>query len=407
MSKLKTNSTAYKQTPIGLIPNEWEVKKLGELGEIIGGLTYSPEDINEETGKLVLRSSNIQDGQLVFEDNVYVNVNDGEFNPVLESDILICVRNGSKSLIGKNALISRKYEGVAFGAFMAVFRSKYNGFIYHIFDTNIYYREIHQNLGATINSINGSDLKQFKIPFPPHPEQEKIAAILSTWDIAIDHCKNIIENLKTRNKGLAQNLLTGKFKQKRMSEIFERVTTKNVEGNKNVITISAQRGFVLQTDFFNKVIASEILDNYFLVENGDFCYNKSYSNGYDWGATKRLNNLDKAVVTTLYICFRLKDKSKNSGDFFEYYFESGILNKGLSKVANEGGRAHGLLNVTPTDFFNIKVAVPSFDEQVKISKVLNIATSELNQYQQKLAQLQLQKKGLMQQLLTGKTRVKI
>ena len=163
----------------------------------------------------------------------------------------------------------------------------------------------------------------------------------------------------------------------------------------------------MQTDFFNKVIASDILDNYFLVQKGDFCYNKSYSNGYDWGATKRLNDLDKAVVTTLYICFRLKDESKNSGDFFEYYFESGILNEGLSKVANEGGRAHGLLNVTPTDFFNIKVGIPTLEEQMKIAKILSTATTEFNQYQQKLQTLQKQKKGLMQQLLTGKVRVKV
>jgi type I restriction enzyme S subunit len=148
------------------------------------------------------------------------------------------------------------------------------------------------------------------------------------------------------------------------------------------------------------------LDHYTLVKKGDFCYNKSYSNGYDWGATKRLNDFEKAVVTTLYICFRLKDENKNSGDFFEYYFESGILYKGLSKVANEGGRAHGLLNVTSSDFFNIKIGVPTFEEQKAIANILNKATQELKQYEQKLETLQLQKKGLMQQLLTGKVRVK-
>jgi type I restriction enzyme, S subunit len=167
-----------------------------------------------------------------------------------------------------------------------------------------------------------------------------------------------------------------------------------------------QRSFIKQTDFFNKIIASDILDHYTLVKKGDFCYNKSYSNGYDWGATKRLNDFEKAVVTTLYICFRLKDKNQNSGDFFEYYFESGILYKGLSKVANEGGRAHGLLNVTFSDFFNIKIGVPTFEEQKVIANILDKATQELKQYEQKLQTLQLQKKGLMQQLLTGKVRVK-
>lgn len=404
---MTNNNTTYKNTAIGLIPSDWEIKKLGSLGNIISGLTYSPDDISDEKGLLVLRSSNIQDRQLVFDDNVFVNVDADKFNPVKMDDILICVRNGSKSLIGKNTLITDNIEGVAFGAFMAVFRSDYNNYLFQVFGTDLYQREIQKNLGATINSINGSDLKEFKIPIPPIPEQQKIASILSTWDKAIDHCKGIIEELKIRNKGLTQKLFNKDFEKKHLSEIFERITTKNSENNQNVITISAQRGFIKQTDFFNKVIASDVLDNYFLVKKGDFCYNKSYSNGYAWGATKRLNDFEKAVVTTLYICFRIKDENQNSGDFFEYFFESGILNKGLSKVANEGGRAHGLLNVTSSDFFNIKIGVPTFEEQKAIAKILDKATKELNQYQQKLETLQLQKKGLMQQLLTGKTRVKI
>lgn len=402
METAENTQQNYKQTSIGLIPNDWEVKKLGSLGKVISGLTYSPDDVSEENGTLVLRSSNVQERQLVFDDNVFVKVD--AFNSVKKDDILICVRNGSKNLIGKNALITQEIEGVAFGAFMAIFRGDFNKYLFQIFGTELYQKEIHKNLGATINSINGSDLKEFKIPLPPLPEQEKIAEILSTWDIAIDNCKMIIDNLKVRNKGLAQKLFNRNFEEKHLSEIFERITTKNVEENQNVITISAQRGFIKQTDFFNKVIASDVLDNYFLVRKGDFCYNKSYSNGYAWGATKRLNDFEKAVVTTLYICFRLKNENQNSGDFFEYYFESGILEKGLSKVANEGGRAHGLLNVTAFDFFNIKIGIPILEEQKAIASILDKATEEQNQYQQKLENLQLQKKGLMQQLLTGKIR---
>ena len=132
-----------------------------------------------------------------------------------------------------------------------------------------------------------------------------------------------------------QNLMSGKkrlkgFEKKKweeptMGDVFERVTRKNSEQNTNVVTISAQRGFVRQTDFFTKTIASDIIDNYFLVEKGEFCYNKSYSNGYQWGATKRLKDFEKAVVTTLYICFGLKNSQQNSGDFFEQYFAQPFL----------------------------------------------------------------------------------
>lgn len=118
----------YKKTKEGIIPNDWDFVSLGEIGKIISGLTYSPSDI-QNIGLLVLRSSNIQDKKLSFLDNVYVNPS-LKYNPVIENDILICVRNGSKSLIGKNALITKEIEGVAFGAFMSIFRSKYNHFLY-------------------------------------------------------------------------------------------------------------------------------------------------------------------------------------------------------------------------------------------------------------------------------------
>jgi type I restriction enzyme S subunit len=210
-----------------------------------------------------------------------------------------------------------------------------------------------------------------------------------------------------------QQLLTGKrrlkgfegaWKEVRMKDVFERVTRKNIEGNTNVITISAQRGFVRQDDFFNKIVASEILDNYFLVQKGEFCYNKSYSNGYPWGATKRLNDFEKAVVTTLYICFGLKNEH-NSGDFFEQYFEANLLDKGLTKIAHEGGRAHGLLNVTPSDFFDLKITIPTQKEQTAVACILQTADQEIQLLKAKAEKMKEQKKGMMQVLLTGKIRL--
>lgn len=400
-----TKTTQYKNTPIGPIPTDWEVKKLEELGESLNGLTYSPKDIVEENeGILVLRSSNIQNDNLVFDDNVFVKSKNLKYNPVELNDILICVRNGSKSLIGKNALITEEAKGMAFGAFMSIYRSEFNSYLYHCFKSDIYQNHINKNLGATINSINGSDLKQFSFPLPPLPEQQKIAEVLSTWDKAIQETDAIIKKLETRNKTLANKLFEeNNWQINKLSNLFERITDKNKEGNTTVTTISAKHGFIRQEDFFNKTVASKDLSNYYLINKGDFCYNKSYSKDYDWGVVKRLNDFEKAVVTTLYICFRFKDNSQNS-DFWELYFENKILDKGLSKVAQEGGRAHGLLNVTSGDFFSIQVKVPSLEEQNAIAEILNTANQEVKQYQQKLEALKLQKKGLMQQLLTGKVR---
>jgi type I restriction enzyme S subunit len=184
---------------------DWEEKRLGEVGKIVSGLTYSPDDKNEE-GVLVLRSSNVHSRKVTYTDNVFVNVEEGGFNPLEENDILICVRNGSKRLIGKNALISGKAIGVAFGAFMTVYRSESNLFLFHYFDSVDYKKEVYKNLGATINSINGSDLKKFKIPFPSHPEQQKIATYLSGIDTKIESVNTQITQTQTFKKGLLQQM---------------------------------------------------------------------------------------------------------------------------------------------------------------------------------------------------------
>lgn len=265
-------------------------------------------------------------------------------------------------------------------------------------------------------NITSKDVGDFPFIKPPLPEQKAIAQVLSTADTAIHTTEKLIAQKELRKKWLMQQLLTGKkrlkgfdgeWKEYKLSDLFDRVTRKNTDGNTTVVTISAQRGFVRQTDFFNKNIASEITDNYFLVKKGEFCYNKSYSNGYPWGATKRLNDFDKAVVTTLYICFGIKESAEADPEFFEHFFEANQLDKGLTKIAHEGGRAHGLLNVTPSDFFSLKVTVPSYIEQTAIAQVLQAADKEISLLKAKAEKLREQKKGLMQVLLTGRVRLKI
>lgn len=202
MQKLFSQELRFKDENGNEYP-EWEEKKLGDEGKIVNGLTYSPDDINDE-GDLVLRSSNIQEGKLCFSDNVYVKVN--KFNPVRLNDILICVRNGSKNLIGKNALITKEAEGNAFGAFMTVYRSKSNKFIYQWMQGDLYKKYINRNLGATINSINGSDLKSFKINLPSLPEQTKIANFLSAIDDQITVVEKQLAQSKTFKQGLLQKM---------------------------------------------------------------------------------------------------------------------------------------------------------------------------------------------------------
>ncbi|MGE6341997.1 restriction endonuclease subunit S [Psychrobacter sp. NPDC078929] len=295
------------------------------------------------------------------------------------------------------------------------------------FNVDYYYQYLtsqYENIRELANSggqqnLSGGIVKEIQVPIPPLPEQQKIAKILSTWDKAISTTERLIENSIQQKKALMQQLLTGKkrlldesgqrfegeWEEIELGDICSRVMEKNNGQSTNVVTISAQQGLIRQEEFFKKSVASEILDNYYVLRKGQFAYNKSYSNGYPMGAIKRLNRYEDGVVTTLYICFEIKDHSKTDTDFLEQYFDSGLLNRGLTKVAAEGGRAHGLLNVKPSDFMALKFKFPTYPEQQKIATVLTNANKEIELLEQQLADLQQEKKALMQVLLTGKKRV--
>ncbi|ENP8182845.1 TPA: restriction endonuclease subunit S [Proteus mirabilis] len=185
---------------------DWKKVELSELGELIPGLTYKPEDVREE-GLLVLRSSNVQNGVISLQDNVYVRPDIAGANISKPNDILICVRNGSKSLIGKNALISSDVPLSTHGAFMTVFRTVHPKFVYQLFQTAAFEKQVAADLGATINSINGNRFKKYEFLIPPtSQEQEQIACFLSSVDELIENQALKVDQLLLHKKGLMQQL---------------------------------------------------------------------------------------------------------------------------------------------------------------------------------------------------------
>jgi type I restriction enzyme, S subunit len=190
----------------------------------------------------------------------------------------------------------------------------------------------------------------------------------------------------------------------RLKDKFDRITTKNEKGVTNVLTISAQHGLINQEEYFNKSVASKNLSTYTLLSKGDFAYNKSYSNGYPYGAIKKLNKYDEGVVSSLYICFRPSNNNK-SPDFYEQYFEAGMLNREIHAIAQEGARNHGLLNISIVDFFNSYIIDGDERELNKIADILNTWDKAIELKEKLIDQKKEQKKGLMQKLLTGEVRL--
>jgi type I restriction enzyme S subunit len=258
--------------------------------------------------------------------------------------------------------------------------------------------------------VHFSDFVGFERLFPTKAEQQKIAEFLSSVDKKMSLLKEKHALLKHYKKGVMQKLFkqeirfkddTGcdypDWQEQRFEQVFERVTRKNKEDNQNVLTISAQRGLINQEKYFNKSVSAKDVTGYYLLEKGDFAYNKSYSKGYPMGAIKRLNNYDKGVVSTLYICF--KSHGEQHDEFWEQYFEAGNLNREINKIAQEGARNHGLLNVSVTEFFHdVKVVAPCAEEQQKIADFLQALDIKLDAVNQQIELTQTFKKGLLQQM---------
>ena len=199
----------YKQTEIGVIPEDWECVLLLDKSKLLNGLTYTPDNV-KNNGLLVLRSSNIQNNQLSLEDTLYVNCIVEDEKKIKDGDIMICVRNGSAALIGKCAQAHRDYDAT-FGAFMAVLRGNHNDYILQILQQGTIQKEIIKNSGATINQITNGDFKIVKIALPTSNDEEiAIASSLSNVDKLISSLEKLITKKKAIKQGTMQELLTGK-----------------------------------------------------------------------------------------------------------------------------------------------------------------------------------------------------
>lgn len=257
-----------------------------------------------------------------------------------------------------------------------------------------------------------SKFSEFKVSVPTIDEQVKIGTFFKNLDALITLHQRKLDLLKEQKKGYLQKMFpkngakvpelrfagfADDWEQRKLSDITKRVIRKNKNLESTLpLTISAKEGLIDQNEFFNKTIASRDVSGYYLIKNGEFAYNKSYSNGYPWGAVKRLNRYNMGVLSTLYIVFK---PTNIDSDFLEKYYDTTYWHKEISKHAAEGARNHGLLNIAATDFFKTELVISkSLEEQQKIGSFFQQLDNTITLHQRKLDLLKEQKKGFLQKM---------
>lgn len=382
----------------------WEEVKLGQLGALVSGLTYSPEDIRD-SGLLVLRSSNVQNGEITLDDNVYVKPNIRGANLTKPNDILICVRNGSKALIGKNALIPEGMPLCTHGAFMTVFRSPSAKFVFQLFQTLSYQKHVDGDLGATINSINGSQFIKYKFYVPKPLEQQKIADCLSSLDELITAQTNKIAALKDHKKGLMQQLFPAegetvpKLRFPEFQDAGEWEETRL--GNVGSVRM-CKRIFKEQTSShgdipFYKIgtfggapdafISREIFENY----RNNFPFPKKGSVLISAAGTIGRTILYKGELAYFQDSniVWLDNNENLIADIFLFY---------LYQLINWAPSVGAIQRLYNESILGAQVKFPSIPEQQRIADCLSSIDELINAQTQKLETYKTHKKGLMQQL---------
>ncbi|WP_428278996.1 restriction endonuclease subunit S [Lactococcus cremoris] len=400
----KIDDSVKKKVPELRFPgftDDWEERKLGDEVRIVMGQSPNSENYTDDPNDYILVQGNadMKNGR------VLPRVWTTQVTKQAEKDDLILSVRAPVGDIGKTA-----YD-VVIGRGVAAIKG--NEFIFQNLGkmkSDGYWTRY--STGSTFESINSTDIKEAIISVPAIEEQDKIGSFFKQLDdsIALHQCK--LDLLKEQKKGYLQKMFpkngakvpelrfagfADDWEQCKLSDITKRVIRKNKNLESTLpLTISAQEGLIDQNEFFNKTIASRDVSGYYLIKNGEFAYNKSYSNGYPWGAVKRLNRYNMGVLSTLYIVFK---PTNIDSDFLEKYYDTTYWHKEISKHAAEGARNHGLLNIAATDFFKTELVISkSLEEQQKIGSFFKQLDDTIALHQRKLDLLKEQKKGFLQKM---------
>ena len=389
---------------------DWEVKKLGEIAKFSKGKGISKIDVVEDGATECIRYGELYThyGETVDEIKSKTNIDKSSLVLSEANDVIIPASGETQIDIATASCVLK--SGVALGGDLNIIKTSNNGvFLSYYLNSSKKMEIARLSQGISVVHLYSSQLALLNLKLPILSEQNKIATFLSLLNERITTQKKIIKNLESLIQSFREKIFSRKlrFRNKesnvfpnwermKLKNLATRLTDKNTANNKNVLTISAQYGLISQLDFFNKSVSAKNVTGYYLLDKNDFAYNKSYSNGYPMGAIKKLINYEKGVVSTLYICFRFH--SNVNSDYMKHYFDSGFQNVEIEKIAQEGARNHGLLNIGINDFFNIEIYLPSIEEKGIISNFLSKIENKIGTEKKILAQYKSQKNYLLSNL---------
>ena len=393
--------------------NDWEQRKFSEITFLSGeknreNLPLESYSITNESG-FVPQDEKFENGGTMREADkrmyYIVSPNSFAYNPARINVGSIGYQN-----TGKNVIVSSLYE---------IFKTSDDvddRLLWHWFKSPDFQKLIWQLQEGGVRLYFYYDkLCMGEVSLPSLEEQRKIGKFFDTLDNLITLHQRKFEKLTNVKKSMLKKMFpqngssypeirfkgfTDPWEQRKLGELVDRVVRKNTNNESTLpLTISAQYGLVDQITYFNNRVASRNVSNYYLVLNGEFAYNKSTSDGYPFGAVKRLDLYERGVLSTLYIVFAPKKEQQIDSDYLTVFFDTDRWHKGVAERAAEGARNHGLLNISAEDFFDIDLSVPKdIVEQKQIGAFIRQLDNLITLHQRELEKLQSIKKALLEKM---------
>ena len=362
---------------------DWEQRKFSEFVDNVAvrnreGLDLECYAVTNDRGFITQKEAHDDFGYMVDVDTKAYNIvppNSFAYNPARINVGSIGYHAGAE-----NVIVSSLYEVFQTADYVD------DRFLWHWFKSDQFPKWIERLQEGSVRLYFYYDkLVQCEMNMPSLEEQKRIAAYFDNLDHLITLHQRKCGQTKNLKKYMLQKIFpqngakvpeirfdgfTYDWEQRKLGDLVNRITRKNQDLVSELpLTISAQYGLIDQNEFFDKRVASKDVSGYYLINNGEFAYNKSTSTDAPWGAIKRLDRYENGVLSTLYIVFGIKENNLVDSDFLVSYYSTNLWHKDIHEIAAEGARNHGLLNIAPADFFETKLMIPQdIEEQKKIGK---------------------------------------